>query len=54
MLRRVRRGNFSSDLLVYGGGVRRNLLLPLVVRCLEIIDVCIWRMFAFMSTSNPG
>ena len=21
------------------------LLLPLVARCLEIIDVCIWRMF---------
>ena len=21
------------------------LLLPLVVRCLETIDVCIWRMF---------
>ena len=26
-----------------------NLLLPLVARCLEIIDVCIWRMFVFMS-----
>ena len=25
------------------------LLLSLVVRCLEIIDVCIWRMFVFMS-----
>ena len=24
-------------------------LLPLVARCLEIIDVCIWRMFVFMS-----
>ena len=24
-------------------------LLPLGDRCLETIDVCIWRMFAFMS-----
>ena len=29
--------------------VRSILLLPLVVRCLETIDVCIWRMFVFMS-----
>ena len=27
----------------------RILLLPLVARCLETIDVCIWRMFVFMS-----
>ena len=32
-----------------GGGVRCILLLPLVARCLETIDVCIWRMFVFMS-----
>ena len=25
------------------------LLLPLVARCIETIDVCIWRMFVFMS-----
>ena len=31
------------------GGVRSILLLPLVARCLEAIDVCIWRMFVFMS-----
>ena len=31
-------------------GVRSILLLPLVVaRCLETIDVCICRMFVFMS-----
>ena len=35
--------------LVCGGGVRIILLLPLVARCLETIDVCIWRMFVFMS-----
>ena len=31
------------------GGVRSIMLLPLVARCLETIDVCIWRMFVFMS-----
>ena len=29
--------------------VRSILLLPLVAKCLETIDVCIWRMFVFMS-----
>ena len=28
-----------------GRGVRSILLLPLVARCLETIDVCIWLMF---------
>ena len=46
---RVRRGSISSELLVCGGGVRSILLLPLVARCLETIDVCIWCMFVFMS-----
>ena len=32
-----------------GGGVHIILLLPLVAICLEKIDVCIWRMFVFMS-----
>ena len=48
-VRRVRRGSISSELLVCGGGVRSILLLPLVARCLETIDVCIWCMFVFMS-----
>ena len=48
-VRRVRRGSFSSELLVYGGGMRSILVLPLVARCLETIDVCIWHMFVFMS-----
>ena len=48
-VRRVRRGSISSELLVCGGGVRSILLLPPVARCLETIDVCIWRMFVFMS-----
>ena len=47
-VRRVRRGSISSELLLCGG-VRSILLLPLVARCLETIDVCIWRMFVFMS-----
>ena len=42
-------GSLSSELLMCGGGVRSILLLPLVARCLETIDVCIWRMFVFMS-----
>ena len=44
-VRRVRLGNLSSELLMCGGGVRSILLLPLVARCLETIDVCIWRMY---------
>ena len=44
-MRRVRRGSLSSELLVCGGGVRSILILSLVDRCLETIDVCIWRMF---------
>ena len=47
-MRQVRRGSISSELIICGGGVRNILLLPLVTRCLEIIDVCIWRMFVFM------
>ena len=45
----MRQESISSELLVCGGGVRSILLLPLVARCLETIDVCIWRMFVFMS-----
>ena len=50
-VQRVRRGSISSELLMCGGGVRSILLLPLVVRCLETIAVCIWRgrIFVFMS-----
>ena len=48
-VRRVRRGSISSELLICGGDVRYILLLLLVARCLETIDVCIWRMFVFMS-----
>ena len=48
-VRRVRRGNMSSELLICGRGVRSILLLPLVARCLETIDVCIWHMVVFIS-----
>ena len=48
-MRRVRRGSISSELLMCGRGVRRILLLPLVARCIETIDVCILRMVVFMS-----
>ena len=43
------RGSISTDPLMCGGSVRNILLLPLVARCLETIDVCIWRKFVFMS-----
>ena len=45
----MRRGSVSSEMLMCGGGVRSILLLPRVARCLETIDVCIWRTFVFMS-----
>ena len=45
----MRRGSRSSERKMCGGGVRSILLLILVARCLETIDVCIWRMFVFMS-----
>ena len=48
-VRRVRMRSISSKLLMCDGGVRSILLLPLVARCLETKDVCIWRMFVFMS-----
>ena len=44
----MRRGSISSKLMC-GGGVHSILLLPLVARCLETIDVCIWCMFVLMS-----
>ena len=43
----MRTGSLSSELLMCGGGVRSILLLPLGARCLETIDVCMWRMFVF-------
>ena len=42
-MRRVGWGSFSLELLMCGEGVRSILLLPLVARCVEIIDLCIWR-----------
>ena len=48
-VQRVRRESLSSELLMCGGDVRSILLLPLVARCIETIDVCIWHMFVFMS-----
>ena len=45
----MRRGSLSSELLMCGGGVCNILLLPLVARCIETIDVCIWHIFVFMS-----
>ena len=44
-----RRASISSELLIWGGGVRSILSLPFVARCLGTIDVCLWRMFVIMS-----
>ena len=44
----MRWGSISLTLIMCGGGVYSILLLPLVARCLETIDVCIWHMFVFM------
>ena len=48
-VQQLRRVIFSSVLLMCGGGGRSILLLPLVTRRIGIIDVCIWRMFVFIS-----
>ena len=34
--------------------MRSILLLPLVTRCIETIDVCIWRMFFYVCCSDCG
>ena len=47
--RQVRQGIISSELLMCSGGVCSILLMFLVARCLETIDVSIWHMFVFMS-----
>ena len=48
-MRQVRRGSISSELLMCGRGVRSIVILPLVTRCLDTIDLCMWRMFVLMS-----
>ena len=53
-MRQVRRGSISSYLLMCGGGVLSNLLMPLVARSLETMDLCIWRMFVCMSVGVTG
>ena len=37
-----------------GRGVRIILLLPLVARCLETLEVCIWRMFVVYCSDCVG
>ena len=50
----MQRGGTSSELLMCGGGWCSILLLPLVARCIETIDVCIWHMLVFMSVVTVG
>ena len=47
--RRVRRENLSSELLVCGGGLRSILLLSLVARYLETIEVYVYGACFLMS-----
>ena len=49
MMRRVRRGSISSEIVMCGGAGRSILLLSLVARYILTINVCIWHMFVFMS-----
>ena len=53
-VRRVMRGSITSEMLMCGGGMRSIVLLRFVARCLETIDVCVWRMFVFMSVVVTG
>ena len=48
-VRRVMWRSIFAKLLMCGRGVCSIFLLPLVARCLETIDVCIWLMFVLMS-----
>ena len=47
-------GEVSSELLMCGEGLRSIMLLPLVARCLETIDVFIWRMFFVCCSDGVG
>ena len=48
-VQQVRLGRISSELLMGGRGGCNILVLLLVGRCLETIDVCIWNRVVFMS-----
>ena len=49
MVRRLKRVSISSELLMCDGGVRSILILPLVARYIDTIQVCIWHKFVFIS-----
>ena len=53
-MRRVMQRSISSELLMCGGGVRSILLLPLVARCLETLDVCISVKFVLVTVCVGG
>ena len=48
-VQRVIQLSSSSEMVTCGGGVRSIVLMPLVAKCLETIDVSIWHMFVFIS-----
>ena len=45
----MKQGSISTELIMCGEGVHSIFLLSFLVRCIETIDVYIWRMFVFMS-----
>ena len=47
-MQRVRSGSISSELLMGSGSVHIILLLSIMARCLDTIDICIWRMFVLI------
>ena len=53
-VRQVRRGSICSALLMCGGGVCSILLLPLVARCLETRDLCMWHSVCFYVCCSNG
>ena len=46
-------GSISSELLMCGESVRSILLLPIVARCLETIDVRIWQGMRLAVAHSP-
>ena len=47
-VQRVMRRGITSELLMCGGGARSILVMPLVARCMETIDVCIWHSLFYV------
>ena len=51
-MQRLKRESISSELLMCGVRVRSILLLPIVARCLETIDVCMEQVCFYVCCSD--